>query len=1205
MNTQAVVAIFKRNLFAYFGSPTGYVFICAFVLVSGLAAFWPHEFFNSNLANLDQLNKVIHLILLGFIPAITMSIWADERRQGTDELLLTLPASDLEVVVGKYLAAVSIYTVSLVFSLSNLIVLSLLGDPDPGLMFSTYLGYWFMGLTMLAIGMVASFLTGNLTVAFVLGVAFNVPLVLAGSSDVFISSSELTQSIREWSLHAQFQDFSRGVVSLSSLIYFGAAISAMLYLSSVLIGRRHWATGGTGQMVAGHYFIRVVSLMVAAASLSFAARNRDVRADFSTEKLSSLSQQSVSLLKGLGDRQIRIEAFVSPEGETPEGYIQTRLNLLTMLDELRKQSGGRIAVTVHETETFKPEATVAERRYGITAQTRFTRDRGKFKESRLYLGVAIISGLDKEVIPFVDRGVPVEYELVRSIVAVSKDTVLAELKDKKSKKDAELTKAKTDKKADLVETLQKEAGEISGELAGAKRKVLGIIKTDADLMGNQNSGRQGQFHQVDHPLVAELRKQYELKEVDPEQPILWKDPFGGGSVDAFIAAQPSNISPSGMTNLLALIRQGAPVALFEDPEAITNGRVAGTREPRRPVQPPQIPGMRMPQQRPTFPPKGDVNDMWGLLGVSSLSAEKRRDMTALEVRDELWRMATLNLPSNTRRGEILGQFGGLRENLESAVENQVPRSDPDDPNPESYAIREEKMQQVENQLIRQQLIQRYPKGSPERKLFEELLEIGKAELAKKMLQARAGRVSDQLGKLRDDAHQTRNTHILWHRYNPFPKLASFGDEFIFIGNDAGGAEPAFNPDHDISSGLQHLLLLHSGALHWQEETGLKYEPLVRTGDQSGTTDLSSMFTSGPLGMRMRNPNPKREQTEGQFVVAVHITGTPVMKSAATDQATLAKDLVAIVGDEEKIGYLNKSLLKRDGAAASTVGEWFDSAPDMGKFAGDLNSTLLAGAKIEELESSISSLNQILRLHKKPLAAAMQDSNTTDLKSALTASQPINVVLVSDMDLFAPDFFRIRTAGGINADMGLDLDVDNVSFVLNIVDFLAGDDRFLEIRKKRRLHRTLTSFEKRIQAVRKQTRDMREGFEKEYEESIELAREELQEKQKEVYQQAQRASIGGQGLMILSTQQRDQLETAEEQVNRALNVKKVQLERKRDEGIKKAEDDLEQAIRARQNKLKRMAVFLPPLLPFFLGLGVWVSRMSRELAGVNEARLRNQ
>ena len=109
--------------------------------------------------------------------------------------------------------------------------------------------------------------------------------------------------------------------------------------------------------------------------------------------------------------------------------------------------------------------------------------------------------------------------------------------------------------------------------------------------------------------------------------------------------------------------------------------------------------------------------------------------------------------------------------------------------------------------------------------------------------------------------------------------------------------------------------------------------------------------------------------------------------------------------------------------------------------------------------------------------------------------------------------------------------------------------------------------------------MRDQFENEYEESIEQARKNLRNKQQEVYQQAQRTSFGGQGLMILSTQQRDQLETAEEQVNKALNVKKVQLERKRDEGVKKAEDDLEQAIRARQNKLKRMAVFLPPLLVF--------------------------
>src|SRR3990170_5005923 len=152
MKWNVLSAIFKRDFVSYFSNPTGYVFICVFVVLSALATFWPPEFFANNLANLDQLSRWLPFIMLVFVPAITMTSWAEERRQGTDELLLTIPASDTDVVLGKYLAAVAIYSVALLFSLAtNLVMLSVMGSPDLGLFFATYVGYWLCGLAMLGI----------------------------------------------------------------------------------------------------------------------------------------------------------------------------------------------------------------------------------------------------------------------------------------------------------------------------------------------------------------------------------------------------------------------------------------------------------------------------------------------------------------------------------------------------------------------------------------------------------------------------------------------------------------------------------------------------------------------------------------------------------------------------------------------------------------------------------------------------------------------------------------------------------------------------------------------------------------------------------------------------------------------------------------------------------------------------------------------
>ena len=133
-----VFAIFWRNFKKYFTSVLGYLFIFVFVTICAILTF-NQQFFADNLVSLDQLSSFFPALLLFFIPAVTMSVWADEKKQGTDAILFTLPASNLEILMGKYKAVVSVYTVALIFSGTTLIALWRLGNGFPGK--STWGGY--------------------------------------------------------------------------------------------------------------------------------------------------------------------------------------------------------------------------------------------------------------------------------------------------------------------------------------------------------------------------------------------------------------------------------------------------------------------------------------------------------------------------------------------------------------------------------------------------------------------------------------------------------------------------------------------------------------------------------------------------------------------------------------------------------------------------------------------------------------------------------------------------------------------------------------------------------------------------------------------------------------------------------------------------------------------------------------------------------
>jgi len=559
---QAAYAVMKRNFVGYFSNPTGYVFLCIFVFLTSVAAFWPYEFFNQNLATLDQLNYWFPLIMLVFIPAITMSIWAEEKRQGTDELLLTLPADDFDIVIGKYMSAAAIFTSSLLFSqFSTFVTLAILtqGSLDTGLIFTTYLGYWFVGLMMIAIGMIASFLTSNLTVGFILGALFNAPLAFASLAQSVLPDRSLGTLISESGIARPFDDFGRGVISISSVTYFILAACIALYVCMVLIGRRHWTGGKDGNTMVWHYIARTLALVAITGGAVVLFRNWDViRQDWTENKTSSLADATKTLIRELdAKRPIVIDAFISDE--VPEQYARTRYELINLLKEFRSEASKRgrtIEVNLYDNiELFSEEAALAQERFNIVPVTRMVREKGSYQQKQLILGAAFRSGLQSLTIPVFEYGVPVEYELVRSINTVAR----------------------------------------------GERKRIGIVATEARLMGGSVMSGMS-FQQVEkHPLVEELEKQYEVESVELGGAIL------PGQFDALIAVQPSSLAPEQFTRLVDAVRSGVPTAIFEDPLPFAQGFIPGTGDPK------QSPGGMFGGGGPA--PKGDIRQLWDALDL--------------------------------------------------------------------------------------------------------------------------------------------------------------------------------------------------------------------------------------------------------------------------------------------------------------------------------------------------------------------------------------------------------------------------------------------------------------------------------------------------------------------------------------------------------------------------------------------------------------
>lgn len=230
--------ILRKEMGAYFNSTVAYITLVVFLLISGW--FFSSSFFLINESDLRGLFNIIPVIYLFFIPAITMGLIAREKSSGTMELLVTLPLEDWEVIVGKYLAAVVLIAVGLLYSLFHFITLSFVGtNIDPGAIFSGYLGLLLAGGVYAAAGIFCSTVTGNQITAFIL--AFLIVFVFFMMDKVlFFIPGFLAGIVQYISVDYHLSNISRGVIDSRNLIYFGTVIAVFLILAVRVLEMRKW-----------------------------------------------------------------------------------------------------------------------------------------------------------------------------------------------------------------------------------------------------------------------------------------------------------------------------------------------------------------------------------------------------------------------------------------------------------------------------------------------------------------------------------------------------------------------------------------------------------------------------------------------------------------------------------------------------------------------------------------------------------------------------------------------------------------------------------------------------------------------------------------------------------------------------------------------------------------------------------------------------
>ncbi len=339
------LTVFRRDFGAFFTSPIGYIFMIVFLLIG--VGLYITSFFTFPMADMRPFFNNLPILLAVFIPAVTMRIWAEERKENTWELLLTFPMKAWELVLGKFLAVLAFYTLTLAATVTVPIMLAVLGNPDGGALFGGYLGAFLLGAFFLAVGLFISGLAKDQIVAFVVTLLVCFAIFLLGTQ--FIAAyidgvfpglgSRLSMYV---GVLDHYNAFVRGVVEVADVLYFVAWTAIFLLLNMMFIEGRHRPKAkvtfaGTTALCFVIGFL--LNWLLAGQSLG--------RFDLTEGKIYTVSEASAAILKDL-KQPVLVNLYITPRDKMPTGMKTLEQDIVDKLDELSIASNGKLKYkTVH------------------------------------------------------------------------------------------------------------------------------------------------------------------------------------------------------------------------------------------------------------------------------------------------------------------------------------------------------------------------------------------------------------------------------------------------------------------------------------------------------------------------------------------------------------------------------------------------------------------------------------------------------------------------------------------------------------------------------------------------------------------------------------------------------------------------------------------------------------------------------------------